>query len=126
MKITIAWWKILLKEYFDHNVSNLKDGDYVLKKYVNSRSNSQNRYYRWLLTIIANELGYDSNEVHEILRMRFLYVPESSTMLPYCKSTSKLTTSEFSDYIEKIKNFAAEYGIILPDADQRDRNFNSD
>lgn len=105
-------------------ISQAQDWEYEIKKYRRTRSTDQNRYYRWLLNIIEKETWIDSDETHEKMRMKFLHVPESWVQLAYCKSTAKLNTTEFSEYIENVKNFMSQFWIILPNADQYE-NFNS-
>jgi len=121
MIIEVKEWNIINKDEYFEFMRNLQDGYYEIKKYIKNRSNEQNRYYRWLLSIVEKDSGIPVEEVHEKMRMKFLYVPESWTQLWYCKSTAKLTSFEFSEYIENIKNFMAQYWIILPDAN----DFNS-
>lgn len=36
----------------------------------------------------------------------------------YILSTSRLTTAEFSKYVENIKDFVAQYGVYIPTADE--------
>lgn len=123
MLVKVKDWKIINKEeYFDY-ISNLRDWEYEIKPYKRTRSTEQNRYYRWLLNIIEKETWIPAEEIHEKMRMKFLYVPESWVQLAYARSTATLKTDEFSEYIEKIKNFVAQYGIVLPDADQYENNF---
>lgn len=121
MIITIKNWDIVNKDKLFEFILGAHDWDYELKPYKRSRSNEQNRYYRSLLSIVEKETWIPVEETHEKMRMKFLYVPENKTQLAYCKSTAKLNTSEFSEYIENIKNFMAQYWILLPDADQRSR-----
>lgn len=37
---------------------------------------------------------------------------------PYIKSTSRLTTAEFSQYVENIKDFVAEFDCYIPTAEE--------
>jgi len=123
MLITVKNWDIVNKEeYFDY-IKWLRDWEYEIKQYRRIRSLEQNRYYRGLLGIIEKETWIPVDEIHEKMRMKFLYVPESWVQLAYCKSTATLKTNEFSEYIEKIKNFMSQYDIILPNADQFEKNF---
>jgi len=103
------------QEYLDFFLS-LNDWEYEIKPYKRTRSNDQNRYYRLLLSIVEKETGISVEETHEKMRMKFLFVPESWTQLAYCKSTAKLKTNEFWEYIENVKNFMAQFWIILPEA----------
>ena len=117
MIIKIKEWVVLNnQEVFDF-FATAKDWEYEVKKCVKSRSWKQNRYYWKLLDIVEQETGIDKDDCHEKMKMRFLYVPATNIMLPYCKSTSKLNSSEFTEYIENVKNFMAQYWIVLPEAD---------
>ena len=86
----------------------------IIRKPKTSRSTLQNSYY-WsvVVEILAKELGYDKDEIHEILKYKFL---QSNAMgMPYVKSTTKLSTGEFEDYLEKIRRWAAEFlNINIP------------
>ena len=85
------------------------------KKYKKVRSLEQNRLYRKILSVVSDETWHDIQDLHEKMRMKFLYIPESWVQLAYCKSTSNLDTCEFTKYIENIKNFFAQFNIIIPD-----------
>ena len=103
----------LLKEY----MASLKDGKYVMtvEREYRSRSSQQNRYYHGVvLKTIAAELGYTSDEVHQIFKEEFLSYKKDNRQ--FVKSTTKLKTVEFEDYLEKVRRFAAmELGIVVPD-----------
>ena len=45
--------------------------------------------------------------------MKFLL--DKTKKSPYVKSTAKLTTKEFINYVENIKDFVATFGIQIPD-----------
>lgn len=84
------------------------------------RSSQQNKFY-WgvVIKLIAEELGYDSDELHEALKWKFLKV--NNPKLPTVRSTAKLSTVEFMDYIDQIVRFASqELNIIIPDASEVD------
>lgn len=122
MLIRVSQWLIVnKKEYFEF-MSDLQDWEYEIKKYKRTRSTDQNRYYRWLLGIVEKETWIPTEETHEKMRMKFLYIPENWVQLWYCKSTAKLNTTEFTEYIENIKNFMAQYSIILPSTEQYENN----
>ena len=90
----------------------------IIRKPKTSRSTLQNSYY-WsvVVELLANELGYDKDEIHEILKYKFL---QSHAMgMPYIKSTTKLSTGEFEEYLSKIKRWAAEFlHIVIPDPNE--------
>lgn len=90
----------------------------IIRKPKTKRSDLQNNYY-WsvVVELLANELGYDKDELHEILKYKFL---QSNAMgMPYIKSTTKLSTGEFEEYLSKIKRWAAEFlHIVIHDPNE--------
>ena len=83
-----------------------------------SRSNNQNKYY-WSVVIgtLSNELGYTADEMHEVLKEKFLPKKEVELLGDKIKigSSAKLKTDEFEKYLEDIRRFAAEkLNIIIP------------
>ena len=71
------------------------------------------------MTIMAEHLGYQKEEMHEICKYRFLkreLVNENTgEVYEYLKSTTDLTTVEFSELIEVVIQWSAEsFSIILP------------
>lgn len=79
------------------------------------RSNQQNAYL-WGVVYPAvreglMEQGFDftMEEVHEAMKWKFLQKHEEGIELPTVRSTTSLTTVEFSEYKEKIQRWAAEY-----------------
>jgi hypothetical protein len=109
----------------------VKDGKYLVERSdANKRSNPQNRYY-WGLVIpmIHNgikEMGTELTflETHEFLKARFnisdLVNEDTGETISLPLSTTRLNKSEFSDYVAKIQQFAAEFlNIIIPDPGQQ-------
>lgn len=85
----------------------------TVKKKRKDRTLNQNSYYWVCLTIIAEELGYYPEELHDTFKAMFLV--DYSGKLPVVRSTTRLNTVEFSDYFEKVAREAAILGIVLPD-----------
>jgi len=87
-------------------------------KQKSERSTQQNRYY-WgaVVKILAKELGYSTDEIHDLLKFKFLkrniVIGETEEVI--VKSTAELTKSEFMDYISDIQIWSAELGIIIQD-----------
>ena len=83
------------------------------------RSTSQNRYY-WgvVVATLGNELGYSQEEMHAALKYHFLRLeaePEHGRILDTVRSTTELTTSEFEDFADRIRMWAAsDLGIVIP------------
>jgi hypothetical protein len=85
-----------------------------LVKKTDSRSPNQNRYY-WgvVIKILAQELGYLDQEVHDSLKAKFL--TNHSGALPKVESTTNLNTLEFEEYLEQVRTFAStELNIFIP------------
>lgn len=108
-----SFWKIL---------KTLKEKKYAIeiKQYRENRSNPQNRYY-WgaVLSILSSHTGFTSEEMHEVLKQKFLPVFKAlptGEEIRIPGSTSTLDTVQFEDYLEKIKQFAIqELDCYLPD-----------
>ena len=99
-----------------------------MKKRV--RSDVQNAYY-WGVVIAMiverlRELGHDVDRdlTHEFLKGRFLYSeltnPNTGEVMRIPRKTSDLTTEEFIEYMEHVKQFAAEtLDIYIPDPNEQ-------
>ena len=90
--------------------------DVILKKQVRKRSNPQNSYY-WavVVKILAEHCGYEPEEMHDALKWQFL-ASHTDSALPTVRSSAKLSTVEFSEYVEQCKRLAAEMGVYIPEA----------
>lgn len=90
------------------------------------RSNPQNRYY-WstIIVIMQNCLKSTGNmfsleDTHELLKLRFLkhsflINEETGECVERVKSTTELSTIEFSEYVEQIQQWCAEmFGVVIP------------
>ena len=89
----------------------------VLRKYTTSRSLKQNAYYFGVVVpIIADWAGEDDREsIHQALKEKFLKV-RNSKGLKIVQSTTKLTTTEFEIYLERVKRWASmDCGLIIPE-----------
>lgn len=89
----------------------------VIKPYKKDRSAAQNRLMWEYITTLADYTGNSKDDMHEILKLRFLG-SETITALGYKierpRSTTKLTTAEFTDYLDKIDALAIQLGVRLP------------
>jgi hypothetical protein len=88
------------------------------------RSNSQNGLYRKWLTFIKWKTGIDEDALHEEFKEKFLpWVVKKSLEgdRGFRLSTKGLTTTEFSDYMERIRQFMIDkFEIVLPYPDDRE------
>ena len=82
------------------------------------RTNAQNRlYWKWI-EIISDELGYeDKQEIHNILKYKFLLKEEmiDGELHQRLKSTTTLTKEEFSKLTQEVFYWANDtFNINLP------------
>lgn len=111
------------KERLNNCIEYLKslplDGSLIVDigEYKKSRSNAQNRtYWKWI-GIIAKEQGYTSDELHDILKVRFLGTETKDIdgqLIIQPRSTTKLTTKEMGEYMTKVQMLASTLEISLP------------
>lgn len=81
------------------------------------RSNQQNNYLWLIYELIAEYSGDNKDSIHEYCKNRFLSVKIEvmGENLKVVKSTSSLKTDEFNEYVDKVKQFAAEMGLVITD-----------
>ena len=93
------------RESFINAVKDL-DGEYYLElKPTGVRSSEQNNFYWSIVDLLADELGYTKQEMHQTLKSHF-EIP----------STKDLPKHEFASYIEQIIRWAAmDLGIVIQD-----------
>jgi len=122
-------------------ISAQSDGWYLftISKPKSSRTNQMNRYY-WgvMIKMIAEETGYDDDQVHQLMKYKFGVVGEEppshririnpmeykddpvfdgNTNIP--KSTAKYTVEEMQDYWQRITQWAAEFlGLQIPEPNE--------
>ena len=75
------------------------------------RSDQQNKYYHGVVVkMISDHLGYEKDEMHEVLKKQFKV-----------ESTAKLKSAEFKEYVENIVRWAAsDLGLPIPDPSEID------
>ena len=80
------------------------------------RSNQQNAFYFGVIVpILADEFGYSKEEMHEALKWKFLRIPGDDGKLDTVKSTAKLTTTEFEEHLDAIREWAnTNFDLYLP------------
>jgi hypothetical protein len=97
----------------------------TIEKQKSTRSGQQNRLYWFYVSIIANELGYSKDELHEIFKFKFLKQEKvderTGEVFQFIGSTSRLSKTEFGEMIDALIQFAAEtFSIILPTPNAND------
>lgn len=89
------------------------------------RSTDQNSlYWKWC-GIVADETGNVADDVHEFAKSRFLakhFVTIGEDTRETRKTTTKLTTAEMTEYLNKFCAWAeSEMGIALPHPEDQGR-----
>lgn len=110
---------------FDHMIKRFdgKDIEIVVQKKRNVRSLQQNKLWWLYVTILSDELGYEKDEMHDILKFKFLkrerVVEKTGEIIPYLESTTRLTRTEFADVVDAVIRWAAEMNIVLPSPNEQ-------
>lgn len=93
-----------------------KHVELLVRKRKTNRSTQQNRYYFGVVVkLLAEYCGYDAQEMHEVLAMRFLRIEDCPvTGAPRRKRTPKTDTQEFAEYVDHCIRLAADYGVVIP------------
>jgi hypothetical protein len=97
----------------------------VIKEQKRQRSNKQNRYYFGVIVMMVTEMFREAGnyvgaeEVHDFLKehvgnLRQIIVTPDGEVLKILGSTTKLSTQEFEVYMEKVRAWAAGFGLIIP------------
>lgn len=95
----------------------------AIPKKKETRSDRQNRYY-WgvVLKTIGDDLGYSTDEVHQLMQRQFLKYEKDGNL--FVRSTTTLNTKEMEDYLERIRRFSLiELGILIPLPNETEFNY---
>lgn len=109
----------LNKNNLSNLIATLKELDYStiwavnVKPFKHTRSLDQNERYWKLITEIGNHIGYEKDEMHELMAYKFLSEEKNigKEKIVKIKSTSSLTTTEMKDYQDDIEMWAKDYGF---------------
>ncbi len=105
-------------------VNAVKPGRWVKISFAvvyRERSLKQNKFYwKYIVGILAGELGYDKDSMHETLKAKFLREPHDTVPGVFrVKSTTELSTIEFMEYYKEVQVWAADFlNIYLPDPNE--------
>jgi len=86
---------------------------------TDTRSLNQNAYY-WgvIVDMLGKYLGYFPDEIHAVLKQKFLpaktvVLKDEEIVIP--ESTAKLDTTQFEEYLESIRVWAArDLNFVIP------------
>lgn len=97
-----------------------KHVELILRKRKTKRSSQANRYYFGVVVkLFAEHCGYEPDEMHEALAMRFLRIEDCPiTGAPRRKRTPDTDSQEFAEYVDRCIRLAAEHGVVIPDPQQ--------
>ena len=95
--------KEVVTKFFVNN-PDLKNAVVEIRPLEASRTIAQNSLLWTWYSIIGQDIGYSTHELHKIFKGRFLNG----------KSTSSLSTKEFSYYLNQIDLLCQDYNIELP------------
>lgn len=110
------------QNYYQHQLNQFEIGERVTMIITNKKSkrtDQQNKYY-WgvYLPLIAEETGErDLNKLHELFKGKFLTKAIEEVLgekVRIKKSTTRLSTKEFTEYISAIENLT---GVQAPPTD---------
>ena len=84
---------------------NMFEGEaHVDIKPSNIRNNAQNNYYWAVLREFGQQVGYHPEEMHEVCKTHFKV-----------QTTKEFDVGEFSEYIDRVIQWAAEQGYPVKD-----------
>lgn len=104
----------------------------TIENYKRTRSLGQNNLLHKYLTKMGEEIGYDLNEMKDLMKLKFgvmepvvdkngneVYDPETGELQEKQKSTADYKTDEMTVFIDKIRQFSHEVlGCYLPTVEE--------
>jgi hypothetical protein len=111
---------------FSARLGRFRDGavQVTVERKFATRSMQQNRWY-WgqVVGLVADHTGYTPDEIHEIYKAKF--IPKAMALadgngeivdeVVLGGSTTRMDTVQFSDFCERIREWAATLGVVIPD-----------
>jgi hypothetical protein len=86
-----------------------KRQEVIVRDIRKKRSSNENRYYFGVVVkMISEYTGDDTDSTHEMLKLQFL-IKHREGLPDTIKSTAKLTTAEFEEYLENVRRWAATF-----------------
>ena len=96
------------------------DLEVIVQEHKTHRSTDQNNRYWMLLRKFSEETGHSVDELHEIFKYDILgsetvTSPITGEAHATTKSTSNLSVDEFLQYMQRVEQKMAEYGVVVPE-----------
>ncbi|MEO8679242.1 MAG: hypothetical protein ABI665_09365 [Vicinamibacterales bacterium] len=94
-----------------------KDVEITVRRKRRDRSPKAHRYYFGVVVaIMAEHCGYDVEEMHELLAMRFLRIEDDpKTGSPRRKHLPETDSEEFGEYVDRCIRFGTvDFGLHFP------------
>lgn len=97
----------------------------TLEEIKRRRSDRQNRYYWGVIIVMVTEMFLDAGntidgeQVHEFLKehvgaLKDTVLDPHGVLHSVVRSSTKLTTAEWEDYMERIRVWAADFSLNIP------------
>jgi hypothetical protein len=120
--------RLLVKDatVFAERLTRFRDGavQITVERKFATRSTKQNAWY-WgqVVELVAEHTGYTPDEIHEIYKAKFIPKPmaiadgngEIVGEVVLGGSTTRMDTVQFGEYCERIREWAATIGVVIPD-----------
>lgn len=93
-----------------------REVDVIIKVHRREMGTQAKRYYFGVVVaLIADHCGYERDEMHELLAMRFLRIEDDPvTGSPRRRHLPEFDSKDGADYIDRCIRFAAELGVYVP------------
>jgi hypothetical protein len=115
---------------FSERLGRFRDGPVLLtveRKYA-TRSTAQNAlYWACVVGLVAEHTGYTPDEIHDIYKAKF--IPKAMAIadgngeivgeVVLGGSTTRMDTVQFSEFCERIREWAATLGVVIPDPPEK-------
>ena len=93
-----------------------------LRKITAKRTLNLNKYLHICISLFAIEFGYTLEESKILLKRYCNFMIYEKNGVKFLKQTSKLDNKECSEFVEWIRNYSANKGLYIPDAEEYKTN----
>ena len=93
-----------------------------LRKIIPKRTLNLNKYLHICIDIFAIEFGWTASEAKLLLKRYCNFMVYEKNGTKFLKHTSKLDNKECSEFVEWIRNYSANKGLYIPDAEEYKTN----